>query len=280
METSVATAVLAAALLHSTWHALVKSSGDQVTALAGMNLVSGVAAIVLLPFVSAPTGLAAGIIALSVLLHVGYKLSLARLYRRADLSLGYPLARGLTPAMATLLGLVLIGERPSVPVLSGIVCISLGIFGLLLVGADNRLSWPALVAAAGAGIAVAMYSVVDAYGVRINGDWLGFTAWLVASDSLAFVGYALVTRGRLATLAWRRGWARTLASGLLGTASFGVFMWALGRAHVGAVTALRETSIIFAALIGMTFLGERITGPRVISTALVMAGAAAIALAR
>ena len=275
-----AAAVLAAALLHSTWHALVKSSGDQVIALAGMNLVSGAAAILLLPFVSVPTGLAAAVIGVSVLLHAGYKLSLARLYGRSDLSLGYPVARGLTPAVATLLGFVLMGERPSVQILVGILSISLGIVGLLLDRADNRLSWAALAAAAAAGIAVATYSVVDAYGVRINSDWLGFTAWLVASDSLAFVGYTVATRGRLATLAWRRGWGRTLVSGLLGTASFGVFMWALGRAQVGAVTALRETSIVFALLIGMAFLRERITGPRVISTALVMAGAATIALAR
>jgi drug/metabolite transporter (DMT)-like permease len=280
METSVAAAVLAAALLHSTWHALVKSSGDQVIALAGMNVVSGTTAIVLLPFVRVPTGLAAAVIAVSVLLHSGYKLSLARLYRRADLSLGYPVARGLTPAMATLLGLLLMGERPGAPILLGILSISFGILALLLDRADARLSWPALAAAAVAGITVAAYSVVDAYGVRINGDWLGFTVWLVASDSLAFVGYTVATRGRLATLAWRRGWGRTLVSGLLGTASFGVFMWALGRAQVGAVTALRETSIVFALLIGMAFLRERITGPRVFSAGLVMAGAAAIALAR
>ena len=280
MSLGVAAAVLGAALLHAAWHALVKSSGDQVTALAGMNLVSGAIALALTPFVSPPGAAASAVIALSVVLHVGYKISLAGLYKRADLSVAYPVARGLTPAMATLLGAALIGERPNMPAIAGILAISLGICGLMLGGTAARISWAAFLAAAAAGTAVAVYSVVDAYGVRINGDWLGFTVWLVASDSLVFVAYALATRGRTAAAAWRRGWGRTLASGLLGTVSFGVFLWALGREQIGPVTALRETSIVFAALIGMTLLRERPTAAKAGSAVVVMLGTAAIALAR
>jgi drug/metabolite transporter (DMT)-like permease len=280
VETTVAAAMLGAALLHATWHAMVKSSGDQVTALAGMNLVSGATAMVLMPFVGLPSPAAAAVIALSVLLHVGYKVALARLYVSTELSIAYPVARGLTPAIATLLAFLLVGERPGMLATLGILAISLGIFGLVLGRAAPRMPQPALIAAAAAGSAAAMYSVLDAYGVRINGDWLGFTVWLVASDSLAFVGYALATRGRAAPAAWRRGWGRTVVSGLLGTASFGVFLWALGQAQVGPVTALRETSIVFAALIGMAFLGEPPSARTVTSTVIVMLGAAAIALAR
>jgi drug/metabolite transporter (DMT)-like permease len=127
---------------------------------------------------------------------------------------------------------------------------------------------------------VAAYSALDAYGVRLNGDWLSFTAWLVACDSGLFVAYSLVTR-RAATLAtWRAEWGRTLTSGLLGSVAFCVFLWALGRAEVGAVSALRETSMVFSALIGAVALKERMSAARVFAVAMVLGGTAAIALAR
>jgi drug/metabolite transporter (DMT)-like permease len=276
----VAAAVLAAALLHASWHALVKSSGDRIVALAGMNVVSGAVALALLPFVRPPTMGAAAVIAFSVLLHMGYKLALAQLYVKADLSHGYPLARGITPLVAAALGFAALGEAPSGWALAGIGAISAGILGLALERGARPLPGTALAAAAIAGTAVAGYSVVDAYGVRLNGDWLGFTAWLVAADSALFVGYALATRRAAATGLWRREWGRTLLSGALGVISFGVFMWALGRAQVGPVTALRETSIVFAALLGTWVLKEPANRLRYLSAALVTGGVAAIALSR
>ena len=287
MEAGVAAAVLAASLLHATWHALVKSSGDRVAALAGMNLVSGAAAFSIMPLVAPPTLLVAAIIAGSVLLHGAYKIALAKLYSRADLSQGYPLARGLTPLIATLLGLVVLNEVPSNLSLLGILLIAIGIAGLMLERDEGHLSriagalsLPTILAAVVAGSAVAAYSVVDAYGGRLSGDWLGFTVWLIACDSTAFVAYALATRRSGALSVWRHTWARTLFSGVLGTVSFGVFMWALTRAQVGAVAALRETSILFAALLGSLFLGERTTWIRLASTATVMTGVAAISFLR
>ena len=276
MDPAVAAAVLAAALLHASWHALVKSSGDRVVALAGMNLVSGAIALAFLPFVAVPTAGAALVIGVSIVLHGGYKLALAELYSRADLSQGYPLARGLTPIAAAALGLIFLGEVPSAWRLAGILAISAGIAGLLFERGARPQSAHSFAAAAVVGVTVAAYSVLDAYGVRINGDWLSFTAWLVACDSVAFVSYALFTRPAAAASAWRAEPARTLISGLLGTASFGVFMWALGRAQVGPVTALRETSIVFAALIGAYFLNEKAGVARYASAALVLAGTVAI----
>jgi drug/metabolite transporter (DMT)-like permease len=279
VDAGVAAAVLAASLLHASWHALVKSSGDRVVALAGMNVVSGAVAFALLPFVRMPTAAAGAVIACSILLHMGYKLALARLYLKADLSQGYPLARGITPVIATALGFALLGERPGGWTLLGVLSICAGIFGLVFERDARRLSLATLIAAGAAGTAVAAYSAVDAYGVRLNADWLGFTAWLVACDSAAFVSYAMATRRGAAIAAWRRDLLRTLASGALGLASFGVFMWALGRAEVGAVTALRETSIVFATLLGALFLKEPMNGVRYLSAALVMAGVAAIGFA-
>ncbi len=280
MEGAVAAAVLGAALLHAAWHALVKSSGDRVVALAGMNLVSGALAAALLPFVELPPAPALAVIAVSVLLHGAYKLALASLYSGAELSRAYPLARGVTPVIAALLAFVFLGDRPGLVGLCAILAVSLGILCLLLERGAAPLSASKIGAALGAGLAVALYSVIDAFGVRLTGDWLAFTAWLIACDSGAFVLYSLGTRRGQALRIWRAQWGRTLVSGLLGSISFGVFMWALGQAQVGAVAALRETSVIFAALIGVVLLKERMTPARGVSAALVALGVAALAFFR
>lgn len=277
MDPAVAAAVLAAALLHASWQALVKSSGDGVVALAGMNLVSGTVALALLPFLRLPTPAAALVIALSLALHSGYKIALAQLYARADLSVGYPLARGMTPVFATALGLLFLGETPRGATLIGVLAISAGIAGLVFERGLRTLSAASLLAAVAVGLSVAAYSALDAYGVRINGDWLGFTAWLVVADSALFLSYALATRREKALLQWRQAWGRTLTSGALGLASYCVFMWALSRAQVGAVAALRETSIVFAAIVATLVLKERMTRARAVSIILVAGGAAAIA---
>jgi drug/metabolite transporter (DMT)-like permease len=265
-------------LLHATWHALVKSSGDHVVTLAGMNLVSAAAALIVLPFVPLPTTTAALVIAISVPLHAGYKIALAHLYSRADLGQGYPLARGLTPVLATFVGFIFLGETPRTAALAGVAAISIGIASLLVDRQTARLSTPALTAAMAVAATVAGYSALDAYGIRANGDWLGFLAWLVVCDSLAFVAYAIATRRGMAFTQWRLTWRRTLLSGALGVTSFGVFLWALSRAQVGPVAALRETSSIFAAALAATLLKEPMTRARWASAALVATGAAAIAL--
>lgn len=280
MDHLVAAAVLAASLLHATWHALVKSSGDRVAALAGMNLVSAATALGLLPFTKPLPAAAFWIIAGSVVLHVGYKLALVRLYNEADLGQAYPLARGLTPLMAAVLASFTIGETPSPSAIAGIGLVCGGLVLLAFEGPGRRLSLLTLGAAAGAGLAVAAYSVVDAYGVRMTGDWFSFTVWLVLIDGSAFVAYAIASRRARALRAWAAGWGRVIVSGFLGVVSFAVFMWALGRAPVGAVSALRETSVLFAALIGALVLGERATWIRYAAAAAVTAGVGVIALAR
>jgi drug/metabolite transporter (DMT)-like permease len=277
MDIAVAGAVLAAALLHATWHALVKSSDDGVVALAGMNVVSGVVALCFLPFVRLPALPVLAVIAGSVVLHAGYKVALARLYRGADLGRAYPIARGLTPLIATGLAAMILKELPDAVRLAGIGLISAGVLGLVYERRGQPLQRSLIIAAVAAGAAVAAYSVLDAYGVRLSGDWVGFTAWLVACDSAAFIGYSLLSRPHTVT-AWRASWGRVLVSGMLGVTSFSVFMWALGRVEVGSVTALRETSVMFAALLGALVLGERATWVRFASAGLVAAGAGVIAL--
>jgi len=279
MDPLVIGAVLAASLLHASWHALVKSTADRLTALAGMNLVACVAAIGLVPFVGVPSAFVFLVIAASVVLHVGYKVGLAALYVRADLGQAYPMARGLTPVIATLLGFLTLGEWPRPSVLLGIGLVSAGLLALTRENVARRVSLRMLAVAALTGFCVAAYSVLDAYGIRISGDWFGFTVWLVLCDCALFLAYTFLVQGSAAVLAaWQERWGRVIVSGLFGIVSFGVFLWALGRAPVGGVTALRETSVLFAAVLGAAVLKEAATWLRYAAAVSVMAGIIAIAV--
>lgn len=275
MDPIVVFALLSAAVLHSSWHAMVKVSGDKMVSLAGMNVVSTLAGLVLLPFVPLPPPVVLAVLAGSVVLHNGYKLALARLYQLGDLSVGYPVARGMAPVFAALMALVLLGEVPGPGQLVGIVLVSAGL--VCLATGQGRPSAAALAVALVASLSVAGYSVVDAWGVRLAGDWLGFTSWLLVLDGASFVFLTnWLRRGQLwRALALAPG--RTLTTGLLGIASFAVFVWALGASHVGGVSALRETSVVFAALIGVVVLKERLSLQRGLGIGLVAAGVISLA---
>ncbi len=257
METSVILALLGAALLHASWHALIKNSGDQLIGLAGMNMFSTCVALIVLPFVSVPEGRVWMILALSVLLHNGYKLGLARLYRHGELSQAYPLARGFCPILVTAIAFFVLGESPTGYQLCGIFLISGGILAMRLDEKDFRPGMALLFTAFLTGFMVAAYTVLDAYGARVSGDWLSFLVWLMFLDGLAFVALISLLRGNALWTTVYREWRLALISGFLGVTAFSVFLWALSRGLTGGVSALRETSVLFASLIGILIYKER-----------------------
>lgn len=270
--------MLVASLLHASWHGLVKSGADQMVNLAGMGIVAAVFSALFLPFVPAPPLAVWPVLAASILLHNGYKVCLAYAYNRGDLVQAFPLARGAVPLFATLIGFVGLGQVPNASQLAGIGLVSFGILLLSLEFARGALSAPLLAATAGAGFAVASYSVLDAYGTRLHGDWLGFTAWLIVLDNLTYLGFSRIVRGPtlwagLLHMRWR-----ILLSGFLGLASFTVFLWALSRNAVGPVSAVRETSVLFAMLIGALIYHEPLSPRRIVSGMLIVAGIVMIAV--
>src|SRR5262245_51238474 len=223
--------MLLAALLHAGWHSLVKAGADQTVTLAGMGLVASVAAVAALPFVPLPPAALWPALAASVALHVGYKLCLARAYASGDLGEAFPLARGMVPLFATTLAVATLGQVPSLGQSLGIGLVSTGLL-MVMLERQRQPNWRLWSAAAGAGLAVAGYSVLDAYGIRLFGTWLGFTAWLIVIDNMVFLTLTRLQRGpmlwrQLAATRWR-----VLASGALGLASFCVFLWALSRGPV------------------------------------------------
>jgi len=272
------TLMLAAGVMHASWHGLVKSGADQVINLAGMGLVATVCAAVVLPFVPAPPVAVWPVLVASVILHNGYKVCLAWAYKRGDLVQAFPLARGAVPLFATAIGFVALGQVPSFRQLGGIALVSVGILLMSLESSRRAFNAPLFTATAGAGLAVASYSVLDAFGTRLYGDWLGFTAWLIVFDNLTYLGLSRAIRGPALWPNLLRLRVRILASGGLGVASFVVFLWALSRHAVGSVSAVRETSVLFAMLIGALVYHEPLSPWRAVSGILVVAGIVMIAV--
>ncbi|MHC2774428.1 putative membrane protein [Bradyrhizobium liaoningense] len=166
--------MLAAGLLHASWHSLVKSGQNQITVLAGMGTVAGLWAVAALPFVPFPAAEIWPVLLLSVGLHIAYKLCLAGAYTRGDFGQAFPLARGMVPLFATLIAFIGLDQLPSINQCVGIVMVSSGLLLLSLEKIHRLAQWPLLLTAAAAGAAVAFYSTVDAYGTRPDGQ----LAWL------------------------------------------------------------------------------------------------------
>jgi drug/metabolite transporter (DMT)-like permease len=278
MDTFTILLMLSAALLHATWHSLVKGSADQRINFAGMGLVSAIPCFIALPFFSLPNQMVWIVLAASTFLHVAYKSFVSAAYRLGDFGEAFPLARGFVPLVAALLAYIALDQQPSRFHSIGIMVICAGLITIAASHLRHRISYSLLLASFGAGIMVSGYAVLDSYGSRLSGDWLSFTAWLVTLDSTI---YLLVVRTAVGSGTWaalsHMRW-RILISGLLGLASFSVFLWALSRNAVGLVSALRETSILFAILFGFFQHREKLTASRLIGGALILIGVIVIAM--
>ncbi len=272
MEFTTVALLLVAAFLHASWHALVKSGSDQLTVLAGMGLVSSAMAAVALPFVAMPPVAAWLVLVVSVVLHVTYRLCLASAYRRSDLSQAFPLARGMIPLFATAIAFLTLNQVPSTGQWLCIGGISIGICFLAAEQLANRANWQLVLAACGAGAAVAGYSVLDAYGTQIASDWAGFTAWLILIDNATFLVLTRLIKGKDLWYGLIEIWSRVLVSGVIGVLSFSVYLWALSRNPVGATSALRETSVMFAMVIGVMRYDEPFSLRRFFAAAIIVGG--------
>jgi drug/metabolite transporter (DMT)-like permease len=272
--------MLLAGTLHAGWHGLVKSGADQTANLAGMGIIAALPAMAVIAFVPIPQPTVWVVLLVSVALHVGYKLCVASAYAIADLGEAYPLARGAVPLFAAAIAFFTLGQSLSAGQCVGIVLISGGLIILALERLRRSFDGTLLVAAGGAGLAVALYSVVDSYGTRLSGNWIDYTAWLIAIDNVTFLLVARLIRGPAlwTTLSAMKG--RVVTSGLLGLISFGVFIWALSRNPVGAVSALRETSVFFAIPIGVLLHREPLSGRRIGAGLLIVSGILTIAVSK
>jgi drug/metabolite transporter (DMT)-like permease len=276
LSLGVTLAVLAAALAHATWNAMIKSGGD---VLFDMTLVVFFAGLLTAPFmlvVEVPPPAAWPYIAASMAIHIAYYVALVGAYRAGDLSHGYPIMRGIAPLIVSLCALAWLGETPRPMVWLGVILICGGVLSLGFAGfrwAQSRVSLGWALANA---LIIAAYTLVDAAGVRASGKPEIYVVWLFTLDALPFSLLVLwLKRDELVPYA-RRFWLRGLVGGGLSAAAYGIVLWAMARAPVAAVAALRETSVIFAALIGAWLLKEGHIARRVVGALTVAAGVVAL----
>ena len=276
MTPFVAGLVLCAALLHATWNALLRSGLDRLWSITVMSITTAVLAVPVLPFLPLPAMASWPYLSLSAVLQVGYSVALVLAYRHAELGQVYPVVRGSAPLLVTLGAALAIGERPGAATAAGIVLVSAGIMSLALGKAAAK---PIAVAAAlVTGCIIACYTVTDAVGVRLSGSPFAYAAWLfILYGALMPLAFLAIRRGRPAERTKTGlGAAQTLtaiAAGIVQIVTYGVVIWAYTASPVGPIAALRETSVVFAALIGHAFLGEALTPRRLTACAVIALGA-------
>jgi drug/metabolite transporter (DMT)-like permease len=279
MTLSVALAVLLAALLHATWNALLKSGKDVLLDTASIVVWGGIVALPLAFVVPAPAPASWPYIAASAMTHIAYYLLMVNAYRTGDLSLVYPLMRGTAPMITAVLGIVLLHEWPGALSWFGIALISLGVFALALRSVDHTPSGAAIAFALGNAAVIAIYTIIDGRGARLaQGAW-SYIVWLFVVDALPFtLLVAYLRRGTFMRAMYERRW-RGLVGGGLSAAAYGISVWAMTKAPVALVASLRETSVLFATLIGVRVLRERLSARRWAGAFAIVLGALALKLA-
>jgi len=287
---SVTLAVLAAAVTHATWNAIAHGIKDQLLAfglIGAGGIVVAIPLVILFPF---PLSACWPYLLASVVIHVFYNLLLMRSYRYGAFGQVYPLARGTSPLVVTVLAAVFAAERPSGFQVAGVLVVSAGLAVLVLAGrragtdagagsaagAGSRggsgIGRAALIAAVGTGLTIAAYTTVDGLGVRLSGSSVAYIGWLMLLESLCVPAWALARRRHdLREVPWRVLSAGLLA-GALSVLAYGLVLWAQTRGDLAPIAALRETSVIFGAIIGTVVFHEPFGRTRIAATALVVAG--------
>lgn len=274
---SVVGAVLFAALLHASWNALVKSSKDKDLDMALIHLIGSFIALPVVALVGWPNAAAWPYILASVLVHIGYYLALTGAYRHGELGLTYPLMRGVAPLLVALSATFTLGETLSALAWAGILGISCGVLVLGL--SRHALMVPkALGFALANAVIIAIYTVIDGLGVRLSGNPLQYVATLFLLDGWPFALLMFATRGPALGRYARHRWPLACVGALASLGSYGIALWAMTLAPVATVAALRETSVLFAVLLGSWLLKEHLTRRRAIGAFVIVCGVMALRL--
>ncbi len=279
MSLPIAAVVLLAALLHASWNALLRVNADRLATMALITGSAGLVALVGTAFVEPPAAAAWPWLGASVVLHLGYNAFLAAAYGHGELGKVYPLARGTAPLATLLIGVGAFGEPVSAQAAVGIVMLAAGIIALTfergwrVLAQSPRGTAYALIAS----LFISGYSITDGFGARASGDPHAYTMYLFALDGIPVMAFLLATRRGKTVAAIRTSWRSGCLAGMLSMAAYWIVIWAMTHAPIPLVAALRETSVLFAVLIGVVFLGERLTWVRLASLVVVLAG---LALAR
>ena len=266
--------VILSAIAHATWNAMMKSAGDRTLTMIAIRAVGLVIGLAALPFVDWPDAAGWKWLAATSVVQFAYYALLIRSYNIGDMSVVYPLSRGLAPVLTTIAAFLFAGELLSAGHLVAVALISLGI---MVLSFRSGASGTAVGFALATGASVAAYSFLGGMGVRAAGTVLGFQACLEIVNGCGMVGFAMATRRKAFTAYIWKNRTVCLLAGLMSVVGFVAFLIAAKVLPLGPTTALRETSVIFGALIGTMVLKEGFGLRRIVAAALVVAGIAVLA---
>jgi drug/metabolite transporter (DMT)-like permease len=261
-------AVLGAAVLHASWNALLKASSDKQLDTVAISVGAGIVALVVVPWLPQPASASWPWLAGSASVHILYFLFLAGAYRWGALSYTYPIMRGGGPVIVAIAGVFLLGEVPSAKQAIAIALICAGIFSFAQGTHDRRATLFALANA----VVIGTYTLIDAEGARASGSPVAYTLWFFVANGIAIYGFHGARRGAEVPRYLARHWPRALTGAVFSIGSYAIALWAMTRAPVALVAALRETSVVFAAAIGALALKERFTRWHALATAAVLGG--------
>jgi drug/metabolite transporter (DMT)-like permease len=280
METFVFLAVLFAAACHAGWNALIKVGLDPLSTTTLISVGSGVVALAFAPLVGMPASAAWPWLIASVVIHLVYFASLIESYRTGDLGQVYPIARGSAPLMTATVTSIFVGEKLNALGWTGIVVLVGGVLllsargGRQLAEIDRRAIGFALFTA----LTICAYSVVDGIGARLSANPNAYSVWLFIGIAVVMVPYALYRDGRDVIPAMQRFWLRGFAGGALQVLSYGIAIWAMTAAPIAIIATLRETSVLFGAVIAVVILKEPLRAGRVVAACLIVCGLVLIRL--
>lgn len=265
-------AVLAAALLHAAWNSIAHGIGDRLVGFGMIGVADVVGGGALVAVAGWPAPGAWPYIVGSAVAHIGYNLLLLASYQLGEFSQAYPLARGTAPLVVAPASVLVLHKPLTAHELAGVLAVSAGLVALVLAGGlPGREELPAVAAAVATGLLIALYTVIDGVGVT-RGPLLAYIGWMFLLQGPALPALAVLRRGRHLTPALRRHALPGLTGGAISLAAYSIVLWAQTSGALAPVAALRESSIVFGALIGALFLHEPLGHRRAAAAAVVLAG--------
>lgn len=274
MDSFVFAAVLFAAACHAGWNAAIKTGLDPLSSTVLITTGAGLVSLALLPFAGLPPAEAWPWVIGSVVIHLFYFIGLSEAYRTGDLGQVYPLARGSAPLMTAGVTTLVLGERLGLTGWAGIVILAAGVLllslrgGRLLQPPDRRAVFFALFTA----LTICLYSVVDGIGGRTAGNPHPYTLAMFIGNALVMLVYFAIRRGPAGIAPMLRTWPVSLAGGSMQLLSYGIAIWAMTLAPIALVAALRETSVLFGAMIAVVFLKEPMRPARIVAALMIVTG--------
>ncbi|MEX0618369.1 MAG: EamA family transporter [Pseudohongiellaceae bacterium] len=275
MSPVIITVVLTAACLHAVWNALIKISGDRLVVMAVTTALASILVIPALFVLPLPAVESWPYLLASACIHSFYMLLLVRAYSHGDFTQIYPLARGSAPLLTALLGFLLLGEALQVSEMVGMFLVIAGIFAISLERADGvrQLSAAALFYSLLTGFFITSYSLVDGVGARLAGNSHSYTAWMFLLDGFLVPAVAVWRRpGPVLWASIAQVWKSGVLVALMSTAGYWLIIWAFTQERIAPVAVLRETSVLFAMLISILALGEKVSGRRIVIILVVVNG--------